>query len=103
MGLPLPGLTPQQTNYASNRNAWMSRAENDGVQASRAVDGNYAACTQASTPDSYPWWAVDLGQVINVSKVIVINSSDDRKWSMAFESQAYSKYCGREKNGRHVL
>ena len=57
-----------------------------GSQSSSAVDGNKDSnlndhsCATTDTGDVNPWWAVDLGQLTNVQRVVVTNRGDG--WRM---------------------
>ena len=52
----------------------------DGIP-SKANDGNressyWAGSCQCTLYDVNPWWAVDLGTVIDISKVVMVNRGD---------------------------
>ena len=73
-----------ETNYALARYAWQKDIWSTTGFPSRAVDGNTDpvvdrnSCAMCGSPQK-PWWAVDLGQVIHLSRIVVTNRIDNRK------------------------
>ena len=73
-----------ETNYALGRYTWQKDIWNYSALPSRAVDGNsdpewYGnSCAMIATKQK-PWWAVDLGQVIRLSRIVVTNRIENRK------------------------
>ena len=73
-----------ETNYAIGRYAWQKDIWSNTAIPSRAVDGddNPAfsgnSCAMINTKQK-PWWAVDLGQVIRISRIVVTNRNEKRK------------------------
>ena len=74
-----------ENNYALRRYAWQKDTFEGIALASRAVDGNsspewdgISSCAMTQTPEK-PWWAVDLGQAIRLSRVVVTSKGDPGK------------------------
>ena len=71
-------------NIALGKSTYSSRISEDGSP-SRAVDGDRDptldgnSCTQTYKA-RFAWWAVDLGSVKNVRKVIITNRLEFRKY-----------------------
>ena len=76
----LVGLAAElSTNYAFGQPTWQSSTDPCcGAGPSRAVDANVVSdwatgtCTYTNV-EAYAWWAVDLGQVISVTDVVITN------------------------------
>ena len=71
-----------EVNLALGQPTWQYTT-NAGMEASRAVDGNYdhtataGSCSRtAQTP--HPWWAVDLGQTYELDRVMLVGSTDSK-------------------------
>ena len=68
-------------NLALGQPAYQSSTSIDRV-ASRAVDGSRAnnmfteSCTLNGVNEPDPWWAVDLGNPANISRVTIFNRGD---------------------------
>ena len=76
-------VNPEDVNLALGRPTWQFAADNG----SQAVDGNASpifsdgACSRSGYGE-YPWWAVDLGQSYQISKITIVNydSNDGKYW-----------------------
>ena len=80
-------ICQSETNYALKRYAWQKDIWNNIGLPSRAVDGNTNpwwsgnSCAMCASIRK-PWWVVDLGQVIHLSRIVVTNRIDDRKTAL---------------------
>ena len=79
-------LCKSDINYALERYAWQKDIWANVAFPSRAVDGNsdpawYGNSCAMTASEQKPWWAVDLGQIIHLSKIVVTNRIENRKTS----------------------
>ena len=77
-------LCKSDMNYALERYAWQKDIWGNVAFPSRAVDGNsdpawYGNSCAMTASAQKPWWAVDLGQIIRLTKIVVTNRIENRK------------------------